>query len=73
MGTYAGAEEEGEDKGTTEMKCYELTTIPNPHSPSRCCSGGGGRRIESKVEPGKKGEVRGFVSISHYPILFNCQ
>ncbi|KAK4816767.1 hypothetical protein QYF61_022765 [Mycteria americana] len=35
-----------------ETKCYGLTTVPIPH-PS-CCSGGGGRRAGSEIEPGKK-------------------
>lgn len=40
------------------------------------CSGGGGRRIRNKVEPGKKRWREGvfsFVLISHYPTLFTIK
>jgi len=46
-----------EEKGAAEMMCDELTATPFPIPMCHCR--GGGREFWSKVEPGRKGGVRG--------------
>ncbi|KAK4824540.1 hypothetical protein QYF61_016144 [Mycteria americana] len=52
-GPYAGAEEQHEQEGAAEMKCYGLITAPIPHLPC-AARWGGGQRVRSEVEPGRK-------------------
>ncbi|KAK4810511.1 hypothetical protein QYF61_004291 [Mycteria americana] len=52
-GPHAGGEE-CEEEGAAETKCYGLTVNPTPHPPPAPLVGGGGRRVGSEVEPGKR-------------------
>jgi len=56
-GSHAGAGQQREEERAAETKHCELTT-PVAHLPAQLRAGGGGGRVRSEVEPGKK-EVGG--------------
>ena len=44
-GLLTGAEEQREEEGVAEMRCYELTTMAIPHPPTPPGKKGGGGKV----------------------------
>jgi len=73
-GHQTEAGEEGEKEGVAEMKHYELTTTPIPHSPALLGGEEGEEQSGVKLSPGRKlgrGEEGGFSFVFYFSLSYS--